>query len=112
MITIDFILQFAGTWLFTMAYLVALAGLAFRLRKLKTQRSSIDVPNVDFRGGTVSAGDIFAVLRFVFSSRHVAVGDSLTSRLVIAVRILFPIGLMLVLLVFVRVAFLRGFGAD
>lgn len=108
MIPFDFIVQFGVTWLIVVAYLASLFSVGFRLGRLKVQRPGLDAPSLEFRQWSIAPGDLWAVLGFVFSGRHAQIGDRLVSRLVIAVRVLFPLSLILVLAVFARAAVLGG----
>jgi len=108
LIPVDFLVQFGVTWLVAVAYVTALLGVGFRLGRLKVQQPNLDAPSLEFRQWAIAPGDIWAVLGFVFTNRHARVGDPLVSRLVIAVRVLFPLSLVLVLAIFARAAALGG----
>jgi hypothetical protein len=101
MLPVAFMIQFAVTWVFILAYLASLFGLALRLRRLKAEQPGLDAPSIDLRSPTLSL-DLLAVLKFAFSGRHASIGDAPASRLVLAVRMLLPLGLVLVLTLFVR----------
>ena len=105
MIPLDFLLQFAATWLVTVVYLACMFGLARRLQRLRAERPDLDAPNIDERGMLQPVG-LNAMLGFVFGGRHRRIDDPLTSRLVIAIRILFPLAMVLILTIFVRIAML------
>ncbi|TCS12807.1 hypothetical protein [Caulobacter sp. BK020] len=108
MIPVDFLVQFGVTWLIVVAYVTALFSVGFRLGRLKVQRPGLDAPSLEFRQWAIAPSDIWAVFGFAFSGRHAQVGDPLVSRLVIAVRVLFPLSLILVLAIFARAASLGG----
>jgi hypothetical protein len=84
-----FLPAFFSTFVVNAAYLACTFGLETRLNAIRDRFG--DEKSFSFSGA--SPVQVFKMLRFVYSDRHLALRDSLASALTWAVRILFMVSL-------------------
>ncbi len=90
-----FLVLFAVTWCVAVAYVGALLSAVIRVRRL--ERPDEPIALMDILRSPPSPVEALGLL---FGGRHKSLGDPLTTRLVLVARVLFAIGLPLILYLF------------